>query len=75
MIKFTKFDPLSGKIISQTSCSNEEDVWVQMRDGQGFVMGWRDSNWTSNADEGFVRDGEDFVRTREWLDKYWPIDE
>lgn len=76
MIRFTIFDPLSGRIISHNSCSHEEEVWAQATVGQGFVMGWRDPAWVSLGDEGFVRDSDtEFLRTSDWLDKHWPAPE
>lgn len=73
MIKFTVFDPLKGTAISYGTCSHEEDVWHQPQEGQGFVAGHMLEGWASDGVEGFVRDGDGFLRTHEWLDKYWPL--
>jgi len=72
MIRFTKFDPLSGRVISFASSSDAELVWDQLAIGQGFVDGWKDAGWRSFGDEGFVRDEDGFLRTQDWLDRHWP---
>jgi hypothetical protein len=73
MIRFTIFDPLSGKAIAYSACSHKQDVWAQPLVGQGFVLDWRPADWTSAGDEGFVRNGpDDFMRTGAWLDLHWP---
>lgn len=73
MTRFTIFDPLKGSVISYGDCSHEEDIWHQPQDGQGFVVGHVPDGWVSDGVEGFVRDGERFLRTHEWLDKHWPL--
>lgn len=74
MIRYTLFNPLSGRIIATGICSHDEDVWAQVMEGQGVVQGHYEEPWQANGDEGFVRHDDEFYPTRLWLDKITPTE-